>query len=277
MSARRLLVFSDLDGTLLDHHGYSHAQAEPALATLAARKVPLMLATSKTQAEVRVLRHTLGNEAPFVVENGGAVVVPPGYFDFEGAPSGEIVLGTTYARVREAVIELRRRFSLEGAVVGFGDLDAAGVAELTGLSLEQATLAKQRLSSEPLCVPRGDRRLQAFVQALEGYGLTAKQGGRFLSVQGPVDKATGMRVLVDCFRRQLPGVSLVTVAVGDSHNDLEMLRAADMPVVILPAVTGKARLQLERDDVILPDAPGPQGFRQGIETVLSRYDALGRT
>lgn len=275
MGERRLLVFSDLDGTLLDHHDYSYVAAEPALAALAARGLPLMLATSKTHAEVLALRRVLGNEAPFIVENGGAVVVPEGTFDFDGAPTGEIVLGVAYSKVRSVVTTLRKRMALEDVLVGFGDLDAAGVADLTGLSVEQAALAKQRASSEPLRAPRGDERVLTFTKALAAYRLTSKQGGRFLSVQGPVDKSMGVRFLVDCFRRQFPNVQFVTAALGDSLNDLEMLRIVDMPVVIPSGSATAPRLDVGRDDAILPSAAGPQGFRQGIETVLSQYAELG--
>ena len=76
------IVFSDLDGTLLDGDDYSHDQALPALRLLRRRNIPLVLCTSKTRAEVEFHRRRLANRDPFVVENGGAVYVPEGYFPF---------------------------------------------------------------------------------------------------------------------------------------------------------------------------------------------------
>ena len=46
------VVFSDLDGTLLDHSTYSWKAAAPALAALRDRGIPLILASSKTSAEI---------------------------------------------------------------------------------------------------------------------------------------------------------------------------------------------------------------------------------
>ena len=77
-----LVVFSDLDGTLLDHDTYSFDAARPALERLRVDGVPLILCTSKTRAEIAPLRRALGNTHPFISENGGAVFIPAGYFPF---------------------------------------------------------------------------------------------------------------------------------------------------------------------------------------------------
>ena len=82
-----LLVVSDLDGTLLDHTTYAFDAARAALERLRDARVPLVLCTSKTRAEVEPIRAALRNAHPFIVENGGGVFVPLGYFpfDIEGA------------------------------------------------------------------------------------------------------------------------------------------------------------------------------------------------
>ena len=48
----RLIVFTDLDGTLLDHDDYSFEAARPALAKLETLNIPVILTTSKTATEV---------------------------------------------------------------------------------------------------------------------------------------------------------------------------------------------------------------------------------
>ena len=76
----RIIVFTDLDGTLLDHHTYSYVPAAPVLERLEAEGHPLILNSSKTRDEMVALRAEFGNRHPFVVENGGAVCVPREYF-----------------------------------------------------------------------------------------------------------------------------------------------------------------------------------------------------
>ena len=75
-----LLVFTDLDGTLLDHDDYGFAAAQPALSQLRALHIPLIPVTSKTLAEMRLLGRQLGIQHPLIVENGSVICLPEGYF-----------------------------------------------------------------------------------------------------------------------------------------------------------------------------------------------------
>src|SRR5690606_41324218 len=59
---KRYLVFTDLDGTLLNHQNYSFAPAKEALALLKYRSIPLIIATSKTFSEVVVLQKERSEE-----------------------------------------------------------------------------------------------------------------------------------------------------------------------------------------------------------------------
>jgi mannosyl-3-phosphoglycerate phosphatase len=72
-----LIVFSDLDGTLLDHATYSWQAAVPALEALKERGIPLILASSKTSAEIAELRAETGfADCPAIVENGAGLLEP---------------------------------------------------------------------------------------------------------------------------------------------------------------------------------------------------------
>jgi len=71
-----VVVFTDLDGTLLDHQTYEWEEAKPALNRCKALQVPLILVSSKTRAEMDVLRHELGLISPFISENGGGIFFP---------------------------------------------------------------------------------------------------------------------------------------------------------------------------------------------------------
>jgi predicted mannosyl-3-phosphoglycerate phosphatase (HAD superfamily) len=59
------VIFTDLDGSLLDHYTYSFAAATPLLDELNSQEIPVIPITSKTYAEVIRLRRFMGNSPPF--------------------------------------------------------------------------------------------------------------------------------------------------------------------------------------------------------------------
>ena len=71
-----IVIFTDLDGTLLDHNSYGWEKAEPALRLCRESRIPLILVSSKTRSEIRALQQELGLSSPFVSENGGGVFFP---------------------------------------------------------------------------------------------------------------------------------------------------------------------------------------------------------
>src|SRR5919201_1916108 len=133
-----IVIFTDLDGTLLDPKTYAWEPAREALELIRARRIPLIFASSKTRAEIEPLRFTLQHGDPFIVENGGAVCLPKGYFPFpvEGAtvrgPYQLIELGVPYVRVRSLLKECAQ--AVDAVIRGFGDMSVDEVAERTGLT-----------------------------------------------------------------------------------------------------------------------------------------------
>jgi predicted mannosyl-3-phosphoglycerate phosphatase (HAD superfamily) len=77
----QLVVFTDLDGTLLDHQTYSFQAARPMINKLLRLGIPIVINTSKTRAETEILSRRLKLNHPFIVENGGAVFIPEGCFE----------------------------------------------------------------------------------------------------------------------------------------------------------------------------------------------------
>ena len=148
-----LIVFTDLDGSLLDPTTYSYEAAKPALIALREQGVPLVLVSSKTRAEMEPLRQRLDHHDPFIVENGGAVFIPHGLFDFPlervrtRYPYQVIELGLPYHMLRDVLKQIEE--AVETPLQGFGDLSVETIMQVTGLPHADAILAKQREYDEP--------------------------------------------------------------------------------------------------------------------------------
>lgn len=154
----RLVIFSDLDATLLDHQTYSYQAALPALKKVKKRGIPVVLCTSKTRAEAEAVAGRLGLQHPFIVENGGAIFIPEDYFPesvyrsaglrtFKKDNYRVIQFGTSYRRLRLALKVIEKKTGRK--LIGFGDLGAGEIARVTGLSLGKAELARRREYDEP--------------------------------------------------------------------------------------------------------------------------------
>jgi mannosyl-3-phosphoglycerate phosphatase len=154
------IIFTDLDGTLLDSETYSYEKSLTAINRLKESDIPIIFCSAKTRAEQEVYRRELGLSHPFIVENGSAIFIPRAYFsfpfDYHKAVDDllAIELAIPYSRVKKLLAKIRKEHDFRFR--GLGDMSAAEVAEITGLNIEFAKLAKHREYDEPF--RRGGRK-----------------------------------------------------------------------------------------------------------------------
>src|SRR3989338_7049413 len=261
------IIISDLDGTLLDAAAYSFDAALPALNLLRARDIPLILCSSKTRAEMEVIRRQLRNDHPFVTENGGGIFIPKEYFSFpvEAAESGGyrlITLGLPYTEIRRHFVRLREELGIR--VRGFADMTVDEVAKLTGLSRDAALLARQRDFDEPFVFDGApDER---FLQAIEASGLNWTQG-RIFHIMGRHDKGRAVSLLKSLYAKKLGHVE--SIGLGDSLNDLQMLQAVDRPVLVMHE-DGSHDARISVPGLLKTKLPGPSGWNEAVLQLLVR-------
>lgn len=258
------LVVTDLDGTLLDHHSYDWQPAKPALRRLSDLHIPLILNSSKTSAEMQALREAMQHTDPYIAENGAVVTLPTGYFQ-AGDPEQCITLSTD----RNTLLETLERARQAGfRFQSFHAMSAAELADVTGLTTQQAELAKQRCATEPLIWQGTTLEREDFQRYLNKHGLQLQAGGRFWHVMSPFDKADAMRYLVRRFQRERGG-QWHTIALGDGPNDQDMLASADIAVVIPGARSAELALT-DHPCCHYASQPGPTGWNATLQTILDQ-------
>jgi mannosyl-3-phosphoglycerate phosphatase len=244
-----IVIFSDLDGTLLDAKTYSFEAARPALDHIKLLRIPLILVSSKTRAEMEAWRELLDNHDPFIVENGGAVVMP----------DETIALGDPY----EELVAVLQDASLESncPVRGFHQMDDREVSQICGLPLDHARRARQREYDEPFEIPnRSPERAAMLLGAIEARGKRWTRGGRFYHITGNNDKGRAVRMLI----ARYPGAR--TIGTGDAWNDVSMLSAVDVPIALPSPDLDRIREAVPAARVA--SAPGPEGWNAALLELL---------
>lgn len=265
-----LVLFTDLDGTLIDHNTYSADGAREALRLLTEREVPVIFCSSKTFAEQIFLQKQLSLRQPFIVENGSAVAVPNGYFvskpiiflkPCEVADDYEL-----FCLAHAAAAAIRAELAHFQNIKGFSDASDAELSDATGLTGEALGRARERQFTETLLTALDAEQVVFLEKNLAEKGLSLSRGGRFYTVQSKqADKGKAVQWLTDVFRKNLHTAPL-TAAVGDSPNDEPMLAAVDFPFLVQKP--GGFWTKMEMPGLKKIEGVGPVGFSATVRMLL---------
>ncbi len=259
-----VIIFTDLDGTLLDHNSYSFAPATSCLDTIRRQDIPLIFTSSKTAVEIEELCAQTNLYHPYIAENGGLLAIPENYFS-TGTTSRvyeKELIGTPRRDIAMALKKVSGLYKFKS----FSEMACSEIMQLAGLDEKQACNANARECSEPVHWRDGNDRLEAFAKHLEDHDLQLLSGGRFYHVMGHHDKAMTMSLLLKKYQGYR-SKSTISIALGDSPNDLKMLESADYGVVIPNPDSPNQGLD-SRARLICADNSGPRGWNDTLTELL---------
>ncbi|WP_455424980.1 mannosyl-3-phosphoglycerate phosphatase-related protein [Dryocola sp. LX212] len=258
-----LLIASDLDGTLLDHHTYRWEAASGWLGLFKQRGVPVVLCSSKSSAEMVEWQKELGlSGQPFIAENGGVIQLPETWDDHERAP--RILVGVRHDEIIALLNKLRDRFTFKFTC--FADVDDNTVSDLTGQTRKQASLARLREASEAFIWRDSEEMFSAFAEEVAKHGLKLVQGGRFWHVlDKQCDIGQAFRWLQGEYQ-QRDGISYATIGLGDGPNDATLLDSVDFAVVVKGYSRQPVVLRNDNPQRVYHSVHyGPEGWKEGLD------------
>ena len=262
------VFFTDLDGTLLDHHTYDWAPARPALDRLNSLQIPLVMVSSKTRPEIEALRAAMGNDHPFVPENGGAIFIPE-HCELDSGPETVHMHGYRALILGRPADEIACSFDLLAArmpVRALSRLSTEKVAELTGLRPDQAEAARNREFGEAFILDDPNIDVTDLEKAVHDLGLRLTRGGRFFHLLGENDKGRAVRLLSGMYDRKHP--DLLTAALGDSPNDAPMLASVQHPFLV--ARPDGSHNEMTLAGLVRVPLSGPAGFNLAVHSLLDQ-------
>ena len=260
IDASNIWVVTDIDGTLMDH-SYDYGPAKETIRWLQELNIPVIPCTSKTASEVKLIRRELSLRDPYIVENGGAI-----YGEELNGKTWDLILGETYERLESILVSLSK--DVEYKLKPLNNLTDQEATDLTGLKGNDLTLMRDRYWSMPFLNP--PRNIDGkLADCCKKYNVVIFRGNRMshlLSSNSNKGKA------IDKLIQYSKKTNVKVIGLGDSPNDIPLLKRADYRIVIPSSLGPNKRLidELGNIDYIVSDKPHGLGWRKEINHLVKQ-------
>ncbi len=259
-----LWVVSDVDGTLMDH-SYDLTPAKETIKKLQKLSIPVILCTSKTASEVKVIRNDLNLTDPYIVENGAAI-----YGESLEKFNGEIILGKKYKLLEEILNHISNEIDYE--LIPLNNLTDQEATDLTGLKGNSLNLMRDRHWSMPFLNPPSflEEKINICCKKFDVDIFKGNRMSHLLSTDSNKGKA------INTLKKYSNIKNIQIIGLGDSPNDLPLLLNSDIKVVI-PGKDGpnlNLLNQLKDLEFILASEPNGYGWKNEINKLISKLELI---
>lgn len=271
----KYVIYTDLDGTLLDHKNYSFEAALPAVRLAQQQGIPIIPVTSKTRSEIEKLRLDIPLRTPFIVENGAAIFIPKNDELAVTASKDDFIETGDYFIKAFSLTRREWQIIIDSLLEQmpdcfrpFSKLSATDIADLTGLSLESSAMANEREFSDPLHWYGDDEQLLDLNRLCALQDINVVRGGRFVHLIKGADKGRAVQSLHATYKKHERDESIKSIALGDGGNDVAMLDVADIAICVrskshdFPAVTNS--------NAVYTNEYGPEGWCSSVNALLQK-------
>jgi mannosyl-3-phosphoglycerate phosphatase len=270
-AALQKVVFTDIDGTLIDIYSGRFDGSDLLVKKFSSMGIPVILCSAKTRSEQEYIRNILGLSDPFIVENGGAVVIPDGYFDDFELEAGIringysiIEIGGHSNEIRELLVRIRKDLQID--FKGTTDMTLDEISKKVQIPLSFAKrMSKREYGETILEIEPSD--LDRLAKICRSKGLKVIHGGRFIDITQGNDKGKATRVLIDLFKRKYHHRRTFFIGLGDSENDLPMLKLMDIPVLVQKANGTWCDSGIK--NLVRSTGIGPKGWKNSFNFITS--------
>ena len=257
-----LWVVSDVDGTLMDH-SYDLTPAKETIKKLQNLSIPVILCTSKTASEVKVIRNELNLMDPYIVENGAAI-----YGESLKKVNGEIILGKKYEILEEILNLISEEINYK--LIPLNNLTNAEATELTGLKGNSLNLMRDRHWSMPFLNPPSflEEKIKICCKKFKVDVFRGNRMSHLLSINS--NKGKAIKALKSYSNNQ----NIQIIGLGDSPNDLPLLLNSNIRIVI-PGIEGpnlNLLDQLRDFEFTLASEPNGYGWKNEINKLINKRE-----
>ena len=260
----KILIFTDLDGTLLDRDTFKFDKIRDYLKKLLSKGIFIIPNTSKTEREILEFNNELGSSLPYISENGAVI---SGLDLLNSNLPKELIL----SREKDNLIKIFENsvpLNLQDKCKWLNEMDKKKQSLIFGLENEKLKLALDRKYTVPFIFEGPKNEKKELSKIVKKSGLALQEGGRVINLTDKVNKAKALQVFVRFFKKNNKNIK--TIAVGDNYNDLDMLKTSDFPCLVF---NDKFTLdQIPINNLIITNKPSPEGWADVIKMALVKIN-----
>ena len=256
----KILIFTDLDGSLLHRDTFKFDEIKDYLKQLISKGIFIIPNTSKTEKEILEFNNELGSSLPYISENGSAI---NGLDLLNSNLPKELIL----SREKDNLIKIFKEsvpVNLQNKCKWLSEMDKKKQSLIFGLEDDKLKMALDRKYTIPFLFEGNKSERNELSKIVKNKGLALQEGGRVINLTDKVNKAKALQVFVRFFKKNNKNVK--TIAVGDNYNDLDMLKNSEFPCLVF---NDKFTLdEIPIKNLITTNKPSPEGWADVIKKAL---------
>ena len=259
-----IIVFTDLDGTLLHRDTFQFDTIKNYIKSLINKGVIIIPNSSKTEVEIEEFNEELGVNLPFISENGASIhglnLITSNF------PDKLIVSREKEELLR--IFENKVPEKLKQKCFQISKMSKKDQENILGQKDEKLKNALNRKYTLPFLFKGDKSEKNRLLKLLNTNSLTLQEGGRVSNLCDNVNKVKSMNRVVKILKKMKE--KIITIAVGDNYNDLDMLKNCDIPCLVF---NDQFKLdQINIDNLIFSNKPSPEGWADVIKKALAKLN-----
>ena len=258
-----ILIFTDLDGTLLNRDTFNFDSIKIFLNQLKNKNIIIIPNSSKTEDEIIEFNNEANFEFPFISENGS--IIHNLNFLSDEFPD-KIILAKNVYEIQN-IFDKNINQDLKSKCKVISSLTTSEQIQIFGLPENKLKNVFKRTCTIPIKFVGNNEEKLLLKNMLLEIGLDLKDGGRVLNLGDRINKADAMKKIITMLQRKFKSKPK-TIAVGDNHNDLEMLKNSDIPCLVKNNKFINKDLQIK--NLIISKQTAPEGWVEIVKLALEK-------
>ena len=264
-SSSSILIFTDLDGTLLDRDTFKFDGIKTFLNVLKNENIIIIPNSSKTEDEIIEFNNEANFKFPFISENGS--IIHNLNFLSEEFPD-KIILSKNIHEI-QIIFDKNINQDLKSKCKVISGLSISEQSQIFGLPENKLKQVFKRSCTIPLKFEGNNEEKLRLKNLLLEIGLDFKDGGRVLNLGDRINKADAMKKIIQMVKKKFK-TKPKTIAVGDSYNDLEMLKNSEIPCLVKNDKFVNKDLKII--NLIKSKQPAPDGWAEVVKLALEKIN-----